>query len=197
MNNLSPYCGFIVDAKIRASDKDLPVHSVKYFYLKTSAIVSVHKCTVAKKKFLFRSKTMRCLGCQHDAGYSKPQLVWGGILLSACPFWIRFCQLNFCLNFSNSFSINFQEKFLLTLLFGPSFFINFQDNFAPTLLFGTPVKYIWNSRHPGRSKVQKSRKSSGDNCQKILSNWLYPPGCPGAPYVVRPARPRSYLDFEK
>ena len=49
MNNLSPYCGFIVDAKIRASDKDLPVHSVKYFYLKTSAIVSVHKCTVAKK----------------------------------------------------------------------------------------------------------------------------------------------------
>ena len=118
---------------------------------------------------------MRCLGCQHDAGYSKPQLVWGGILLSACPFWIRFCQLNFCLNFSNSFSINFQEKFLLTLLFGPSFFINFQDNFAPTLLFGTPVKYIWNSRHPGRSKVQKSRKSSGDNCQKILTNWLYPP----------------------
>ena len=126
----------------------------------------------SQKKILFRSKTMRCLGCQHDAGYSKPQLVWGGILLSACPFWIRFCQLNFCLNFSNSFSINFQEKFLLTLLFGPSFFINFQDNFAPTLLFGTPVKYIWNSRHPGRSKVQKSRKSSGDNCQKILTNWL-------------------------
>ena len=115
---------------------------------------------------------MRCLGCQHDAGYSKPQLAWGGILLSPYPFWIRFCQLNFCLNFSNSFSINFQEKFLLTLLFGPSFFINFQDNFAPTLLFGTPVKYIWNSRHPGRSKVQKSRKSSGDNCQKILTNWF-------------------------
>ena len=27
MNNLSSYCG-LVDAKIRASDKDLPVHSV-------------------------------------------------------------------------------------------------------------------------------------------------------------------------
>ena len=25
--NLSPYCGFIVDAKIRASDKDLPVQT--------------------------------------------------------------------------------------------------------------------------------------------------------------------------
>ena len=30
MNNLSTYCG-LVDAKIRASDKDLPVRMVKFY----------------------------------------------------------------------------------------------------------------------------------------------------------------------
>ena len=33
MNNLSSYCG-LVDAKIRASDKDLPVSSVHWFVMK-------------------------------------------------------------------------------------------------------------------------------------------------------------------
>ena len=33
MNNLSSYCG-LVDAKIRASDKDLPVHIYQDIFLK-------------------------------------------------------------------------------------------------------------------------------------------------------------------
>ena len=33
----------------------------------------------------------------------QPYLAWEGILLSPCPFWIRFCQLNFFQKFPNFF----------------------------------------------------------------------------------------------
>ena len=50
MNNLMSYCG-LVDAKIRASDKDLPLICCSDSYL--SGIVQLHKIHCVEKTLLY------------------------------------------------------------------------------------------------------------------------------------------------
>ena len=53
MNNLSSYCG-LVDAKIRASDKDLPVHLIPSWLVWTEIKCMVHGVLSKRPKYQFK-----------------------------------------------------------------------------------------------------------------------------------------------
>ena len=75
MNNLSSYCG-LVDAKIRASDKDLPV--LLSTYNKHTSDLNVVKV----RTFWEGHKILRYLHCRFDLYYTGQ--IYGGDFAKIC-----------------------------------------------------------------------------------------------------------------
>ena len=59
MNNLSSYCA-LVDAKIRASDKDLPVLST-FFFKKGCALLNIKDMPLTFRPSTFSDKVLVCM----------------------------------------------------------------------------------------------------------------------------------------